>query len=426
MITALKSGVWPEHLRQFEALASEISTRDGILVKTGCAIVPENLRHKALSVAHEGHPSVAKFKSILRERVWWHGMSKDAEAWISSCKICATNGKSEKPTPMRRKFAPKSVWETIAVDFNGPYSKFGGISILVIVDYRSRYIIASPVKSTSFENTRKVLEATFEKEGYPQTIKSDNGPPFNGEDYKRYCRERGINTVFSTPLHPQENGLAESCMKIVNKAMTAAAMSGSSYVEELSAAVHAHNAGAHSITRVPPEEVMMRRKIRRGLPLICPGKATFDDDELEERDRESKLQGKEREDARRGARKCSVQSGDKVVIERQVRAKAESRFDPHKYTVVQEENGMLLLTDEAGQTLRRHVSQTKKVYDWREPDKPNNPKNDAGEKAESRAGPIPVRDEVEHLKPEVVQRPTRERRAPSYLKNYVNTTEQEN
>ncbi|XP_058827131.1 uncharacterized protein K02A2.6-like [Topomyia yanbarensis] len=179
---ALETGVWPMDLRNFEILSGELSMRDGLLVKTGCAVIPENLWKKTLSIAHEGHPSTAKFKNILRQRVWWPGMSKAAEAWINSCSVCTTNGKPEKLTPMDRVFAPKSAWETIAVDFNGPYSKFDGVSILVIVDYRSRYIIAKPVRSTSFENTRKILDMVFDKEGFPECIKSDNGPLFNGEE----------------------------------------------------------------------------------------------------------------------------------------------------------------------------------------------------------------------------------------------------
>ncbi|XP_062538746.1 uncharacterized protein K02A2.6-like [Armigeres subalbatus] len=174
---ALESGIWLKHLKNYEVLSNDLVVREGVLVKTGCAIIPQNLRQKALAVAHAGHPSKAKFKSILRERVWWPGMPKEAEAWVDSCAVCATNGKPERPTPMQRVFAPRNVWETVAIDFNGPYLKYGGISILVIVDYRSRYIIAKPVKSTSFENTKKVLEAVFEKEGFPQTTKSDNGPP---------------------------------------------------------------------------------------------------------------------------------------------------------------------------------------------------------------------------------------------------------
>ncbi|XP_065094962.1 uncharacterized protein K02A2.6-like [Ochlerotatus camptorhynchus] len=229
---------------------------------------------------------------------------------------------------------------------------------------RDRYVIAKPVRSTSFEHTRKILEEVFEKEGYPKNMKSDNAPPpFNGDDYREYCLKRGINATFSTPLYPQQNGLAESCMKLVNKAMSAASASGKSYGEELTAAVHAYNAAAHSVTGVPPEEVMTGRKIKRGLPLLCRGKATFDDNLLNAKDMKLKIEAKIREDTKRGARRCRIKLGDTVVVERQSRSKGESRFDPRKYTVTDERNGMLVLTDENGQILKRHVSQTKQVYD---------------------------------------------------------------
>ncbi|XP_062709719.1 uncharacterized protein K02A2.6-like [Aedes albopictus] len=151
-----------------------------------------------------------------------HGLAVDAENWVQTCQICATNGRPEKPTPMRHIFAPQAVWETIALDFNGPYARFGGVSILLIVDYRSRFLFARPVKSTSFEQTKQVLGGVFEREGFPRFIRSDNGPPFNGEDYKKYCSERGIETQYSTPLFPQQNGLVENYMKLVNKAMATA------------------------------------------------------------------------------------------------------------------------------------------------------------------------------------------------------------
>ncbi|XP_058814382.1 uncharacterized protein K02A2.6-like [Topomyia yanbarensis] len=212
-------------------------------------------------------------------------MATDADDWVKSCETCAVNGRPEKPTPMNRIFAPKTVWETIAIDFNGPYARYGGVSILVIIDYRSRYAIARPVKSTSFENMKKILDDVFSKEGYPDLIKSDNGPPFNGENYKSYCNERGIQTVFSMPFFPQQNGLVENFMKVVNKAMSAAS-SGGNFNDELQAAVIAHIAAAHSVTRMPPEEVMYGRKIRRGLPLLNRGKANIDGQLLDARDAE--------------------------------------------------------------------------------------------------------------------------------------------
>lgn len=282
---ALESGQWSNVEGNFRKVKDDLSIRDGVIIKTGCAVIPEALQNKALNVAHDGHPSVSKMKSIIRQRVWWPGLASKVEQWVESCETCVTNGRPEKPTPMQRIFAPKVVWETIALDFNGPYIMFGGVSILVIVDYRSRYLIARPVKSTSFECTRKVLDQVFEKEGYPKTIKSDNGPPFNGTEYKEYCFKRGIATVFSTPLFPQQNGMVESYMKIINKAMNAAVSNKTNYIDELRAAVHAHNAGAHSITKLPPEEVMLGRKIKRGLPLINHQQALIDDELLNRRDR---------------------------------------------------------------------------------------------------------------------------------------------
>ncbi|XP_055633181.1 uncharacterized protein K02A2.6-like [Toxorhynchites rutilus septentrionalis] len=133
-------------------------------------------------------------------------MSKDAEAWAKSCAVCVTNGRPERPTPMARVFTPDSVWETVAVDLNGPYSKFNNVSILVIVDYRSRYLIAKPVRSTNFEHTRSVLDKVFDRKGYPKHIKSDNGPPFNGTDIKNIA----LSTMFtpSSPHHCTHNKTA--------------------------------------------------------------------------------------------------------------------------------------------------------------------------------------------------------------------------
>ncbi|XP_058840851.1 uncharacterized protein K02A2.6-like [Topomyia yanbarensis] len=267
---------------------------------------------------------------------------------------------------MERVFVPKAVWETIALDFNGPYVKFGGISILVIVDYRSRYLIARPVKSTTFEFTRKILEDVFEREGYPKTIKSDNGPPFNGDDYKRYCAQRGKTTIFSTPLFPQQNGMVESYMKVINKAMAAASADKTNFFEELREAINAHNSATHSVTKVPPEEVMLGRKVKRGLPLLHHEKASYDEKLFESSDRQSKIAGKTHEDARRGAKTCKVKPNDTVIVQRHTRAKGETRFLPKRHTVLQEKNGNLVLDDGDGHVLKRHVSQTKKGHQWRD------------------------------------------------------------
>lgn len=406
VISCLQSGTWPAHLRQYQQVEDDLTTRDGLLVKAGCVVIPTALRTTTLEVAHNGHPSAAKLKSILRQRVWWPGMSTEAQKWVESCETCAVNGKPEKPTPMQRVFAPKAVWETIALDFNGPYIKFGGVSILVIVDYRSRYLIARPVKSTSFEYTRKILDEIFDREGLPKAIKTDNGPPFNGEEYKNYCAKRGINAIYSTPLFPQQNGLVEGYMKVINKAMSSATINKTNYVEELREAIHAHNAAEHSIIKLPPEVVMSGRKIKRKLPLLEYGKVTINEELLNERDREAKLAGKKREDERRSARQSRVKPGDRVIIERQTRGKGESRFSSIKYTVMEEKNGTLTLSDGEGHVFKRHITQAKKVSNWRRSQLLGNDNNTSDSTT-------------------VTERTTRERKPPAHLKDYIRSAAQD-
>lgn len=321
----------------------------------------------------------------------------------------------EKPTPMRRILAPKSVWETIAMDFNGPYAKLGGILILVIIDYRSRYVIAKPVKSTSFEFTKKVLEEVFSREGFPRFVKTDNGPPFNGEEFKEYCTERGIETVFSTPLFPQQNGLVENTMKLINRAMIAAISDNSNYSNELQQAVQAHNAAAHSITGVPPEELLSGRRIRRRLPLLKKSKVEHSDEIINTRDFNAKMKGKENEDGKRSARECRIHPGDTVVVTRQSRIKGDSRFLPTRYTVVEQSDGNLTLVDDRGGQIKRHVTQTRKVYEWRERSPPR-------ESSDHRAALSPNKPQTT-IQPSISHRPSRQRQAPGHLKDYVHNVD---
>lgn len=422
VMTALETGHWTNAGTSYRKVRDDLSIRDGMIVKTGCAVIPSSLQEKALRVAHEGHPSVAKMKSIIRQRVWWPGLSSDVQKWVESCETCVTNGRPERPTPMQRTLAPKVVWEKIAIDFNGPYVSFGGISILVIIDYRSRFVFAKPVKTTSFECTKKVLDEIFEKEGYPKSIKSDNGPPFNGAEYREYCAQRGIKAIFSTPLFPQQNGMVESSMKIVNKAMSAAISNKTNYIVELREAVNAHNAAAHSITQLPPEEIMLGRKIRRGLPLINHEKSVIDDALLDERDKKAKLEGKRREDTRRGARDCRVKPGDTVIVQRQFRSKGQSRFSPTRYTVADENNGSLVLHSGDGQSIKRHVTQTKKVSSWRKHHKDHKPAGADAEqatKAEVKADRnAPSEGELHRNR-----RGNRSKKPPAYLDQYVRSVE---
>lgn len=399
---AMETGIWPQHLVQYGNVREELMECSGVVTKLGLAIIPRLLRSKALHLAHKGHPGMTKMKSIVKERVWWPGMAAAVDAWVQECRLCTLNGRKEHPTPMERARLPEAPWELVALDFCGPYAAVdGGITILGIVDCYSRYMLATPMKHTDLITVKAYLDAIFDVFGFPSAVKSDNGPPFNSLEYKKYCTDRGIQSIFSWPLTPQQNGTAERAMATIGKAMKSA--TSATYKTALADAMKSHNAAAHTVTNEVPENVMFGRRLRRSLPLMRSPAVDIDDDTMRQRDWIQKQKGKEREDTKRGARDPQIVVGDKVVLRREFQRKGESNYNPTEMVVVDKRQGDLTMQDPAGKIVKRNVTKAKKVL-------PENPQH-CPETAQSVAQDVetaPLND-----------RPKRNRAPPKRLHDYV-------
>lgn len=358
---ALTTGDWPQELSPYKAVQENLRETNGVLTKDGLAVIPLALRQKALALAHKGHPGRSKTKSILRERVWWPAMGKAAEEFVDTCTACTLNGRREPPTPMERTRLPEAPWDFLAIDYCGPYSIFGGVHILVMLDYYSRFVVASPVSSTDFKAAEQFFERVFDQYGYPGAIKSDNGPPFNSGDYKEYCVKRGISPVFSWPLTPQQNGMAERAMQLINKAMQSASVEKRDFRKSLAETVRAHNTALHRTTNEVPSDLMFARKLRRSLPLAGSASFKVNDEEIRIRDWDEKQKSKVKEDKKRGARDSRIMVGDTVVIRRTVKRKGDSNYDPAELKVTEKRKGDLTLTASDGHTVKRHITLARKV-----------------------------------------------------------------
>jgi Integrase core domain len=231
----------------------------------------------------------------------------------------------------------------------------------VVVDYFSRFTVAKFVKSVDITNTANALAEVFELLGSPQTIRSDNGAPFNGSGWLEFCKSYGITPEFSTPVHPQQNGLVERAMQAVNKATTIAHATGTSPEEELKKAIKAHNMAAHRTTGIAPEVALFGRIRRGSLPVTGSAEVKVNREELRERDTKEKLKAKVREDAKRGARGTTISKGDLVLVKRGIKTKNQTTFAPTAYTVKEIKHGDAMLTGPNGERLKRNVTQLKQV-----------------------------------------------------------------
>ena len=256
---------------------------------------------------------------------------------------------------------PQEPWEKLAIDFNGPHAACGNRLILVIVDYFSRFVVARFVNSTDIDSVTTVLESVFEVLGNPASIRSDNGPPFNGGEWRKYGEVQGISIEFSTPGHPQQNGLVERYMQIINKIITIAVETDQNPEKLLREAIDAHNMATQRTTNIAPEVLLFGRSRRRRLPIVGRTTELVNEGKLRERDATEKDKTKDRENKKRHARPTGIKPGDKVLLKRHAKSKDQTIFDPTHFEVLDGSAGDCQIRASDGRTFKRNVTQLKKI-----------------------------------------------------------------
>ena len=154
-------------------------------------ILPANLRQKIIKSAHTlGHLGMTKTKHTLGGKHWFPGMNHLISQTIEICFDCQVATKSHTQEPTKPSVIPEKPWEQISFDFGGPYPD--GYYNLVAIDQRTRYPVVEAVSSTGFKQTKEKLKNTFAYFGIPRRETSDNGPPFNSEQFKDFAKEEGF------------------------------------------------------------------------------------------------------------------------------------------------------------------------------------------------------------------------------------------
>lgn len=360
---ALQTNRWSPALHKFESIKGDLQYKRGFLLKENRFILPTNLREKALEIAHETHPGITTMKRFLRSRLWWPGMDGDITKKVEQCDECILLSKDPAPAPMKRTSLPHKKWEYLAIDFYS--AKNPDVIILVIVDFYSRFTRAKFVKTTDFKSTIKALEETFSLYMKPKKILCDNGPPFQGADFKNWCEENGIKLVHSTPLWPRENGMVERFMKNLTRVLTIAKRTKQKPEIAVERLIYNYNRRPHSTTGEIPLIVMLGQDIFDQLPSIETAwrDEVSDDEEFSEMkilDATNKGKAKEYSDKYFHAKPSNIQIGDQVVVKNVDRSKLAPNFHPRKFKVIEKTGEKLILKDDEGAILKRNTALVKK------------------------------------------------------------------
>ena len=194
-------------------------SRQGEPIEQIC--VPLKFRRKCLNMAHGrfGHQGRNKMIELLRPYFYWPSMSRDCMLHIRECETCQKQDKATpKPSPMQIREASSVPFENISIDLVGPFpTAVGGFKyLLTAVDLATRWPEAIPLRTTTAKVITKSLMSIFSQCGFPARITTDNGPQFKGEFFKKWTKHQGIQHVFSSPYHPQGNGVGERLHRTLN------------------------------------------------------------------------------------------------------------------------------------------------------------------------------------------------------------------
>ena len=124
-------------------------------------------------------------------------MNVEIEDSVKRCFECQISTETKHTEPAKMTELPSRPWTTVEVDFCGPFPN--GRYALVVIDLYSRYPEVEFTTTTSFEAARKKLKKIFATLGVPQTLRRDNGPPFNLQAFSDFAQESGFQHRRITP-----------------------------------------------------------------------------------------------------------------------------------------------------------------------------------------------------------------------------------
>ena len=203
---AVANGRWNNpQLSNFSPFKEKLSIINVLILRRHRLVTPSKLRKRMIDIAHHSDQSIDKIKQLIEEKVWFPRIDKPVEETVHSCIPCqASNPKHTRREPIHTTPLPAATWTEISVNFAGPFPS--GEYLLVIIDDYSQFPEVEILPSLSANVVIPRLNIIFAKQRYPTIVKTDNGPPFQREDFKDFATQSGFKHRRIIPLWTAANG----------------------------------------------------------------------------------------------------------------------------------------------------------------------------------------------------------------------------
>ena len=377
-----------EQLKAFKQVFPELWTTDNILMRNDQIVIPAKLRARAIETAHQSHQNIDKTLKLLRQTCWFPQMNRAVSDFVESCISCNAASNHNPPVPLEPNLLPDRAWQNLHADFKGPIA--GSYYLHVVIDQYSKYPEVDVLKSTEFTKLQPVLDRIFATHGIPETLTTDNGPPYSSHKMSEYARDMGFKLTPVTPEDPQSNGFAENFVKLMCKLVHTAVADRKNPKDEVQNFLLQYRATPHPTTERSPAELLFGRKLKTKLPRIIRQEETREQRSIRELHDQKKSVQKKYFDKRYHAKQKMVKPGDRVLL-KQKKTTTKPPYNPNPFTVssvdgnritirhgettrVRDKNKLKLITERPTYlkperaARHRHVQREADIHiNWREP-----------------------------------------------------------
>lgn len=221
------------------------------------------IRERFIDHVHSliGHAGDLKTIQYLRRFYYWPSLGINVAKFVHSCAICQTAKALDTQKPMGLLHGlpiPTRPWQSIAMDFLGPFPASQGFDLLWVVLCRLTslvHLIPITVNFTASDLAYSFLREVVRLHGVPESIVSDRDRLFTSVFWKELHRQMGVKLLMSTAFHPQTDGQSEVKIKAVGKVLrTSVDADQRNWVAQLPMVEFALNSTVSSSTTIAPFE----------------------------------------------------------------------------------------------------------------------------------------------------------------------------
>ena len=131
--------------------------------------------------------------------------------------------------------------------------------IVDLIIHFSKFMMSFPVEKNDSVHTVNCLHEFCDLVCYPRILQSGSGSEYKNHLMEEFCIEHNIKYIFSSPHHPQTNGIIDVTHKEIRKNVILYYSKNSEHFNLKNIiinAVDSHNRNIHTITKYRPIELI--------------------------------------------------------------------------------------------------------------------------------------------------------------------------